>query len=60
MITTCLTLAGMLGFVLFPLFIPITVHAVDAVVSWRRNSAPAPTAGLSRLTPACRLAVAAA
>jgi hypothetical protein len=60
MITTCLTLIGMIGFVLFPLFIPITVHAVDAVVSWRRNSASAPTAGLSRLTPARRLAVAAA
>jgi hypothetical protein len=60
MITTCLTLAGMLGFVLFPLFIPTTVHAVDAVVSWRRNSAPARTAGYSRLALPRRLAVAAA
>jgi hypothetical protein len=50
----------MLGFVLFPLFIPITVHAVDAVVSWRRNSAPARTAGYSRLALPRRLAVATA
>jgi hypothetical protein len=60
MITTCLTLAGMIGFVLFPLFIPISVHAVDAVLSWRRTSAAARTAGLSRLTPVPRFAVAAA
>ena len=60
MITTCLTLAGMLAFVLFPLFIPVTVHAVHAVRSWRRTSAPARTAGHSRFTPPRRLAVAAA
>jgi hypothetical protein len=60
MITTYLTLAAMIGFVLFPLFIPISVHAVDTVLSWRRTSAAARTAGLSRLTPAHRFAVAAA
>jgi hypothetical protein len=60
MITTCLTLAAMLGFVLFPLFIPVTVHAVHAVVSWRRTSAPARTAGYSRLTPPRRLSFATA
>jgi hypothetical protein len=60
MITTYLTLAGMIGFVLFPLFIPISVHAVDTVLSWRRTSAAARTAGFSRLTPARRLAIAAA
>jgi hypothetical protein len=59
MITTCLTLAGMIAFVLFPLFIPITVHAVDAVLS-RRTSALAGTAGYSRLTAPRRLSVAAA
>jgi hypothetical protein len=60
MITTCLTLAGMIGFVLFPLFIPVSVHAVDTFLSWRRTSAVARTAGPSRLTPARRLAVATA
>jgi len=59
MITTCLTLAGMLGFVLFPLFIPVTLHAVDAVSSWRRTSAPARTARYARLARPRRLAVAA-
>ena len=56
MITTYLTLVGMIGFVLFPLFIPVGVHAVDAVLSWRRTSAAARTAGAARLTPARRLA----
>ena len=60
MITTCLTLAGMIGFVLFPLFIPVSVHAVDAVLSWRRTSVAARAAGFSRLAPVRRLAVAAA
>jgi hypothetical protein len=60
MITTYLTLVGMIGFVLFPLFIPIGVHAVDTFLSWRQTSAAARTAGLSLLTPARRLAVAAA
>jgi hypothetical protein len=60
MITTCLTLAGMIAFVLFPLFIPIAVHAVDAVLSRRRTSALAGTAGYSRLTAPRRLSVAAA
>jgi hypothetical protein len=60
MITTCLTLAGMLAFVLFPLFIPIGVHTVDAVLTRRRTSASARRAGLSRRMPARRLAVAAA
>jgi hypothetical protein len=60
MITTYLTLVGMIGFVLFPLFIPISVHAVDSFVSWRRTSASARTAGLARLAPTHRFAVAAA
>jgi hypothetical protein len=60
MITTYLTLAGMIGFVLFPLFIPISVHAVDTFLSWRRTSAVTRTAGFSRPAPARRLAVAAA
>lgn len=60
MITTCLTLAGMLAFVLFPLFIPVTVHAAHAVLSWRRTSASARTAGYARLIPLPRLVVAAA
>jgi len=60
MITTCLTLAVMLGFVLFPLLIPVTVHAGHAVVSWRRNPAPARTAGFARFASPRRLAVATA
>ncbi len=60
MITTCLTLAAMIGFVLFPLLIPISVHAVDAVLSWRRTSAAARTVGFSRLAPVRRIGVAAA
>jgi len=60
MITTCLTLAAMLAFVLFPLFIPITVDAVHALRNWHPNWAPARTAGYTRRTSPRRLAVATA
>ena len=44
--TTYLTLAAMLAFVLFPLLIPTTVHAVHAVRHWRPTWASARRAGV--------------
>jgi|GEM_PF-4369406 hypothetical protein len=58
--TTYLTLAAMLAFVLFPLLIPTTVHAVHAVRHWRPTWASARRAGYPWRTSPRRLAVAAA
>jgi hypothetical protein len=58
--TTYLTLAAMLAFVLFPLLIPTTIHAVHAVRYWQPTWAPARRAGYQRRTSPRRLAVAAA
>ncbi|MGO8967468.1 MAG: hypothetical protein ACLQGN_28740 [Mycobacterium sp.] len=60
MITTYLTIAGMLAFVLSPALIPVTVHAIHAVRHWHPTWAPARTAGYQRRNSPSRLAVAAA
>ena len=41
MITTYLTIAGMLAFILSPALIPVTVHAIHAVRQWQPTWAPA-------------------
>jgi hypothetical protein len=60
MITTYLTIAGMLAFILSPALIPVTVHAIHAVRQWQPTWAPAWMAGYPRRTSPSRLAVAAA
>jgi hypothetical protein len=58
MFTTCLTLAAMLIFVVFPVLIPAAVHAVHAVAQWHPTWKPASTAGYARVPSARRLAIA--
>jgi len=60
MITTYLTIAGMLAFVLSPALIPVTVHAIHGVRHWHPTWAPARMAGYQRRSSPRRLAVAAA
>ena len=55
--TTYLTLAAMLAFVLFPVLIPATLHAVHAVRGWRPIAAPAAmTSFPRRISPRLALA----
>jgi len=60
MITTYLTIAGMLAFILSPALIPVTVHGIHAVRSWQLTWAPARTARYQRRMSPRRLTVAAA
>jgi hypothetical protein len=55
-----LTIAGMFALVLFPVLIPATVHAVDAVRRWQPTFPPIRIAGYLRRMAPRRLAVPAA
>jgi hypothetical protein len=57
---TYLTIAAMLALVLFPLLVPATITAVQAVRRWQPTWAPAQIVSYPRRMAARRLAVPAA